>query len=120
MINLFEVTVSRDGSTVHQFSCKAVCMAYDDGNNVSTVVSADPDVDMLDMTVLGCSAATSALRASSVANSNDAESGSQEVDTDSTDETTDSYRYNINSKEKTCYGDVPDVDTDNFIVERMY
>lgn len=66
---MFEVNVSRNGSVVHNFKCRAVCIAYDDGTKVSTVVSADPDVDVLDMTILGCSAATSALRASTVTSS---------------------------------------------------
>ena len=63
---MFEVTVSRDGKQLHYVVCKSLCLSYNDGSRVSSVVSADPDVNVSDVAVLGCAAASAALRATSL------------------------------------------------------
>lgn len=63
---MFEVTVSRDGEQLHYVVCKSLCLSYNDGSRVSSVVSADPDVNVSDVAVLGCAAASAALRATSL------------------------------------------------------
>lgn len=63
---MFEVTVSRDGERLHYVVCKSLCLSYNDGSKVSSVVSADPDVNVSDVAVLGCAAASAALRATSL------------------------------------------------------
>ena len=72
---MFEVTVSRDGEQLHYVVCKSLCLSYNDGSRVSSVVSADPDVSVSDVAVLGCAAASAALRATSLSH-NDVEEGS--------------------------------------------
>lgn len=67
---MFEVTVSRDGERLHYVVCKSLCLSYNDGSKVSSVVSADPDVNVSDVAVLGCAAASAALRATSLSNEN--------------------------------------------------
>lgn len=79
---MFEVTVSRDGEQLHYVVCKSLCLSYNDGSRVSSVVSADPDVNVSDVAVLGCAAASAALRATSLSHE-DVEEGSsrsKEVD----------------------------------------
>ena len=79
---MFEVTVSRDGEQLHYVVCKSLCLSYNDGSKVSSVVSADPDVSVSDVAVLGCAAASAALRATSLSNENVKEdnSCSSEID----------------------------------------
>lgn len=77
---MFEVTVSRDGEQLHYVVCKSLCLSYNDGSKVSSVVSADPDVSISDVAVLGCAAASAALRATSLSSEHVKLNGRANVD----------------------------------------
>lgn len=93
---MFEVTVSRDGEQLHYVVCKSLCLSYNDGSKVSSVVSADPDVSISDVAVLGCAAASAALRATSLSSENVKSNGRANVDVEK------SYECGIDKPKLVC------------------
>ena len=93
---MFEVTVSRDGEQLHYVVCKSLCLSYNDGSKVSSVVSADPDVSVSDVAVLGCAAASAALRATSLSSENVKSNGRANVDVEK------SYECGIDKPKPVC------------------
>lgn len=59
----FLITIEKDGKVVHSYDCECLCLAFDDGDSVQAVVCANPSVDVKSMSVLGCSAASAAVKA---------------------------------------------------------
>lgn len=59
----FLITIKKDGKVVHYHECECLCLAFDDGDSVQAVVCANPSVDVKSMSVLGCSAASAAVKA---------------------------------------------------------
>lgn len=59
---MYQVSITRNGENVSEFECDAVCLSYLKDGNILSSASAEPDVNVCDMSMLGCAAASSALR----------------------------------------------------------
>lgn len=77
---MFTVSVERNGHQIHKVDCEALCLAYSSEGSIKSVVSAEPDVNVDNVLLLGCSASSAALRAISV-NKEDSTTGTGDEDT---------------------------------------
>lgn len=59
---MYQVSITRNGENVSEFECDAVCLSYLKDGNILSSASAEPQVNVCDMSMLGCAAASSALR----------------------------------------------------------
>ena len=59
---MYQVSITRNGENVSEFECDAVCLSYLKAGNILSSASAEPAVNVCDMSMLGCAAASSALR----------------------------------------------------------
>lgn len=67
---MYQVAITRNGENVSDFECDAVCLSYLKDGNILSSASAESDVNVCDMAMLGCAAASSALRVVDMSTSN--------------------------------------------------